>query len=534
MKGETLFEKMTDISEQYIAEASLAGGSERTPTAEDVPTIAVTPAPKKRFPYALIGGVAAACLCLVVSVAVLAGLLAGGLTDPSFGSSSTPSAPIFPNTPLWQRFEFSYDITDGTGKPLASAARPGDTVLVDTTLINRGLPFFYTGSSSEFCAHAQFVLQGNETVTIDGGIFHTTDVGTFPVLMGEEGQGQYFFTIPENATPGVYDLVLSYKNTKQVFSGVLTVEEPSVPIDPSDPSVFPGLPEDTTDYPFSFGYELPDDARPGDIVSIPTWVINEGEDFTFRGSSNGCAPTAILVHMGTQYRIDSLVPVTGDWVTLTIQAGERKDRTQTFLIPEDAPVGVYALSLTFGEMTQSFPGVLIVTDDPTEASPLEDGHPFSFGYQPLPFDNLFISPGDQFNIEAWVMNVGASFTFVGDPYSFQPSLTLYHMESDYTVKGTPPPTGVEPRLCLVTVGQTGKTNFTVRIPDDAPEGVYGLRLSYGGAQETFENVIDLSSNSPPFFTTSPCPSAPTGSMSPLTGPMWTASWSLSASNSPPW
>lgn len=488
MKGETLFEKMTDISEQYIAEASLAGGSERNSAVGDIPTIAVTPAPKKRFPFALIGGVAAACLCLVVSAAALVGMLTWGLTDHPFGSSSTPSSPISPNTPLWQRFEFSYDITDGTGKPLSSAALPGDTVLVDTALINRGLPFFYVGSSSEFCAHAKFVLQGNEAVTIDGGIFHTTDIGTFPVLMGEEGQGQYFFTIPENATPGVYDLVLSYKDVKQVFSGVLTVGEPTGEHD--DPTPLPLPPVDTTDHPFSFGYELPDDAKPGDVISIPTWVINEGEEFTFRGSSNGCAPTAILVHMGTQYRIDSLVPVTGDWVTLTIQAGERKDRAQTFLIPEDAPVGVYALTLSFGGAVRSFPGVLIVTDDSTAVPSLEDGHPFAFGYNPLPLDSV-LYPGYQLDITAWVMNAGASFSFLGDPYSFIPALTLYHMDSDYSINGMPPPTGVEPRPCLVTTGQKGETTFTMRLPNDAPMGAYGLRLSYNGQEQVFENVLTV-------------------------------------------
>ena len=484
MKGDILFEKMAGISDEYIAEAALVQ------TVESIPTVDVTPAPKKRFPPYLFGGLAAACVCFVVSVAALVGMVAWGLTDNSPGNTITPSAPSFPispGAPLWQRFDFTYAVTDGEGLPL-TAALPGDTVLVDTTLTNRGLPFFYSGSSSEYCAYAEFVLQGNESVTMQGGIFHTTDVGIFPVLSGEVGQGQYFFTIPENAVPGVYDLVLSYKDVKQVFSGVLTVGEPTGEHDDLTPLPLP--PVDTTDHPFSFGYELPDDAKPGDVVSIPTWVINEGEEFTFRGSSNGCAPTAILVHMGTQYRIDSLVPVTGDWVTLTIQAGERKDRTQTFLIPEDAPVGVYALTLSFGGAVQSFPGVLIVTDDSTEVLPLEDGHPFAFGYNPLPLDSV-LYPGYQLDIEAWVMNAGASFSFLGDPYSFIPALTLYHMDSDYSINGMPPPTGVEPGPCLVTTGQKGETTFTMRLPDDAPTGAYGLRLSYNGQEQVFENVLKV-------------------------------------------
>ena len=481
MKGETLFEKMTGISDQYIAEAALTGESERV---GKIPTVAVTPVPKRRFSYSLIGGVAAACLCLVVSVAALVGMMAWGLNNRSPGSTATPSnpsAPISPSTPLWQRFEFAYALTDGTGQPLTSAARPGDTVLVGTTLINRGLPFFYTGASSEFCAHAQFVLQGNETVTIDGGIFHTTDVGTFPVLMGEKGQGQYVFTIPENAIPGVYDLVLSYKDAHKMFSGALTVEELPAPVDPG---------EDTTDHPFSFGYELPDDAKPGDIVNIPTWIVNDGEAFVFEGASTGFAPAAALVHMGTQYRIEGFNLVTGDFVTFTVEPGERRDCTQTFLIPEDAPVGAYALSLSFGGATASFPGVLIVTDDQTEVLPPEDGHPFAFGYQPLSLSS-FLYPGARIDITAWVMNVGAAFSFVGDPYSFQPSLTLYHMDSDYSLNGTPPPTGVEPRPCVVSTGQKGESIYTVFIPEDAPTGAYGLRLSYNGQVQVFENLLTV-------------------------------------------
>ncbi len=468
MKGETLFEKMTDISEQYIAEASLAGGSERTPTAEDVPTIAVTPAPKKRFPYALIGGVAAACLCLVVSVAVLAGLLAGGLTDPSFGSSSTPSAPIFPNTPLWQRFEFSYDITDGTGKPLASAAHPGDTVLVDTTLINRGLPFFYTGSSSEFCAHAQFVLQGNKAVTIDGGIFHTADVGTFPVLMGEEGQGQYFFTIPENATPGVYDLVLSYKNTKQVFSGVLTVGDPA-------------------ESPFDFGYMsvMSGPALRGTELFLEVWVTNNGESFT---TNQIFRPQATLYYAdeATPYAIQG-VHVNGtviDSTTLTtiVEPGQIGRGAYAFSIPEDAPTGRYNLVLSFGEATERFENVFTVAErTETGLEPLWD---FSFGYE-LGEDAVV---GTAYSMDTWVINEGAPFMIKGSSMSFAPTATLIHMATQYRIEGS---FAMDDDYVTVTVntGDVGRVTQEFYIPADAPTGAYALQLSYGGATKSFAGVV---------------------------------------------
>lgn len=258
MKGDILFEKMAGISDEYIAEAALVQ------TVESIPTVDVTPAPKKRFPPYLIGGLAAACVCFVVSVAALVGMVAWGLTDNSPGNTITPSAPSFPispGAPLWQRFDFTYAVTDGEGLPL-TAALPGDTVLVDTTLTNRGLPFFYSGSSSEYCAYAEFVLQGNESVTMQGGIFHTTDVGTFPVLSGEVGQGQYFFTIPENAVPGVYDLELSYGGASQKFEGVLTIAEPTV----EAPAVLSNL---TMPVGSEWLYEPIDEAYvPGEFVTV--------------------------------------------------------------------------------------------------------------------------------------------------------------------------------------------------------------------------------------------------------------------------
>ena len=477
MKGEILFEKITNISEQYIAEASLAGGSECNSAVGDIPTIPVTPAPKKRFPYALIGGVAAACLCLVVSVATLVGMLAWGLTDNSPGSSSTPSSPtspISPNTPLWQRFEFSYDITDGTGTPLASAALPGDTVLVDTTLINRGLPFFYVGSSSEFCAHAQFVLQGNEAVTINGGIFHTTDIGTFPVLMGEEGQGRYFFTIPENATPGVYDLVLSYKNTKQVFSGVLTVGN-------------------AAESPFDFGYTniMSGPALRGTDLFLEVWVTNNGESFT---SNQVFRPQATLYYAdeATPYAIQGVL-VNGtvmDSTPLTtiVESGQTGRGAYAFSIPEDAPTGRYNLVLSFGEASEIFESVFTVAErTETGLEPLLD---YSFGYE-LGEDAV---AGAAYSMDTWVINEGAAFMIEGSSMSFAPAAVLIHMETQYRIEGS---FGMDDDYVTLTVntGDVGRVTQEFFIPANAPTGAYALQLSYGGATKSFPGVVIVADSS---------------------------------------
>ena len=278
----------------------------------------------------------------------------------------------------------------------------------------------------------------------------------------------FHFHIPENATPGVYDLVLSYDGEKQVFGGALTVGDPNAK--------------------FSFGYKSTGDALTGASYLMDTWIINEGEPFTFEGSSMGFAPAAVLIHMETQYRIDGSFGMDDDHGVFTVNTGDMRYVTQEFFIPADAPTGAYALKLSYGGVSKSFPGAVIVTHLVLDYPLLENSHPFSFGYEPF---GGFAIPGDRFIMNAWVINEGEPFSFMGDPYSFQPTATLYHMDSDYTIDSLPPPTGVEPRPCNILTGQKGENAYTFPIPADAPTGTYGLKLSYGGAQETFDNVLTV-------------------------------------------
>ncbi len=455
MKGEILFEKMTGISDEYITEAAL------------VPAVSAEPSKKKGFASlspAWRRGLSAACICLIAIVVALMGTAALGRIATPAPEGTSPMA----------RFGFTYEMQNSDG-----TAMPGDSVSVSTTIVNRGLPFVYHGSSAGYHPDAYLVLQGNDSVTIHGGFMETCDVGTFPVAMGATGSGFAEFTIPKDATPGVYDLVLSYKGTTQVYKGVLTVGESEPPVDTTDR------------YGYSFGYELAGDAATGAYYFMDTWVINEGATFTFEGSSMGFAPTAALIHMETQYRIEGTYDTTTDFVTVTVNTGDKGQVIQEFFIPADAPTGAYALQLSYDGVSKSFPGVVIVavpTDTDLEYPLLEDGHPFSFGYEPF---GGFAIPGDMLTIEAWVVNEGDSFSFVGDPYSYQPTATLYHIGSDYTIGGISAPTGVPPRPCNVLTGQKGVSAYTFPIPTDAPTGVYGLRLSYGGAQETFDNVLTV-------------------------------------------
>ncbi len=448
---------MTGISDEYVAEAAL------------VP--AVSPIPVKKKPFATLSralhsGLGVACICFMVALAAVGGTAA-------WGRISNPAPPD--SDPL-ARFSFAYTISGEGDQVWNGHALPGDTLYVDTTLTNRGLPFLYSGASTEYCAHARFVLQADDTVTIDGGIVHTTDVGTFPVLMGEEGHGQYYFTVPEDATPGVYDLVLSYKGTVQVYKGVLTV---------GDATGNTKFPEITTDHPFSFGYEpfLSGTITAGDELTLEAWVVNDGEGFKVSGEFR---PQATLCYKDetTTYTVEGEFVKGGISPTTSYVASGAAGRgNYVFDIPEDAPAGSYSLVLSFDGATQSFAGVVTV-DNPF--------YPFSFGYSPF---GGIVNPGNIFTIGAWVINEGESFTYIGDSYKetgrFYPTVTLCHQETGYTIKGMPPEIAIEPIPYTVQTGQKGSNAYEITIPADAPTGKYNLVLFYGNYSTTFERVLTV-------------------------------------------
>ncbi len=435
---------MTGISDEFIAEAALVAP-------------AGVAAPKKKpfasLSRALNSGWGVACICFIVAIAAVVGMVAWGRMGEMIDPGSDPTV----------RFAFSYEMTANDGSAWSGTAMPGDIVNVSTTIVNHGKPF----KAYDFFAFAQLVLQEDESVVI-AGHYPVVDTDKHTVESGSTGSRTFHFHIPENATPGVYDLVLSYDGEKQVFGGALTVGDPNAK--------------------FSFGYKLAGDALTGASYLMNTWITNEGEPFTFEGSSMGFAPTAVLIHMETQYRINGSFGMDDDQGIFTVNTGDMRYVTQEFFIPADAPTGAYALKLSYGGVSESFPGAVIVTHLVLDYPLLENGHPFSFGYQP--FGDI-ANPGEQFIMNAWVINEGEPFSFMGDPYSFQPTATLYHMDSDYTIGGLPPPTGVEPRPCNILTGQKGESAYTFPIPADAPTGTYGLKLTYGGAQETFDNVLTV-------------------------------------------
>ena len=450
---------MSDISDEYIAEAALVSP--------------VKSADEKRNPFAslsraLNSGLGVACICFVVAIATIVGMVAWGRMGGGVHPAGTPS----------ERFDFSYEIVRSDGSSWNGHVRPGETINVNTTVINRGDAFSYTGSSSEFCAHAQFVLQGGSTQALTGVAAFTDDIGTFKVETGEEGIALWHFVIPEDATPGVYDLVLSYDGEQETFRGALTVNRPYT----------------ATDIRFTFGYDpyLGNLIHPGSLVYLNTWVINDGDPFIFEGSSIGFVPTAALIHEETGYRIPGEYITTKDIQRITVNTGDRGEIGQGFNIPDDAPTGVYGLELSCQGESVIIPGVLTVAIRTRPDTPpyLEAGHPFSFGYES--FDGLAVL-GDQIEITAWVVNEGDSFSVKGTPViRFAPFARLVHRETGFEIwcRYIRDYDEVE---YSVDAGYVGRSTSEFHILANTPAGEYDLYLYllYEDQKYVFENVLTV-------------------------------------------
>ena len=200
MRGEVLFEKMTGISDEFIAEAAL------------VAPVGIA-APKKR-PFASLStawrrGLSAACICLILAITAA---VAWEPVRDFIGQGNHPSG----------RFTFYYQ-TESPGSKLCTAL-PGDTVYVDTGIQNEGKAF----EASNFFARAHFVLQSDPSVVLEGEpdpLNEDAHAAMRTIKRGYRENMPFTFIIPEDAVFGVYDLVLSYGGEQQVYKGVLTVGE---------------------------------------------------------------------------------------------------------------------------------------------------------------------------------------------------------------------------------------------------------------------------------------------------------------------
>lgn len=454
MRGEVLFEKMTGISDEFIAEAAL------------VAPVGVAAPRKKPFASlsrALNSGWGVACICFIVAIAAVVGMVAWG----RMGDDVPTIPPVYHPA---SRFSFSYEMTANDGSAWSGTAMPGDMVNVRTTIVNQGKPF----KSYGFHAHAQFVLQEDDSIIIEG-VYPLIDAPKETIETNRVGTCFFSFQIPENATPGVYDLVLSYKGTTQVYKGVLTV---------GDATGHTKFPEITTDHPFSFGYEpfLSGTITTGDELTLEAWVVNNGEHFKINGDFR---PQATLCYKGetVSYTIQGELVKMGVSSTITyVESGATGRGSYAFNIPEDAPTGSYSLVLSYGGATQSFADVVTINDTPASS--------FSFGYEPF---GGFAIPGDRVSISCWTINDGAAFSYTGYPDKYAPVAYLIHSETGDMIRGNPAPVDYAERENItVKAGEiAGKAAYLFSIPANATTGEYDLELSYGGASQKFEGVLTV-------------------------------------------
>ncbi|MBQ9780453.1 MAG: hypothetical protein IJW00_05870 [Clostridia bacterium] len=128
------------------------------------------------------------------------------------------------------RFLFKYRFDDAyygeTNDTNTMESVPGGEFRVDTTVINNGDAFTYTGGRFDFRTSIEFIHSQNSAVTFtgDGRILDTYDE-QHTVENGQEGWCEYMVTVPADAPEGRYHLRLSYGEVSCIIENALTVKK---------------------------------------------------------------------------------------------------------------------------------------------------------------------------------------------------------------------------------------------------------------------------------------------------------------------
>lgn len=454
MKGEILFEKMTNISDEYVTEAAMgeAYGNPRAERKDGGPG---------RF---LNSGWGVAAVCALVSVMVIVVLVRwGGAGAPIGPAGSTDTEEGADHA----QFTFSYHISDENGTPQATATMlPGDSFTVNATVTNNGLPFVYVGSSGGFCPDVRFVHYGEEKNTVlHGGIFLSTDVGTHLVETGEVGYGSYFVEVPVDAPAGSYDLILSYKNDEQVYTGVLTVEKEASPVSAV------------------VGNYLRSDVETEMILNH--FSISLNEDGTFVYIAN-----LFSSHIGHgRYTEEDNV--------ITLKEGDaihkfRYENDRLIFLAEESDQFLY-VTLPDGA---TFDRIEI---ESTPVIPELKDHPLTLGYENVP--RKPVRPGDRIELTAYVINQGDPIIY-DQTFRISVSISLWddsgnNPSTSYTIHGGKVVTGVEEGYYTIYAGDRYEATYSIQIPTYAPAGSYALTVSFEGKEEWFPDVLEVSESAAP-------------------------------------
>ena len=353
MKRLNIASTFTNISEQYIQEAY------------DMPrdTQATYIPPRRtfwqRFSYAVNSPLGVACICAVVALGVLAGIVAAGQN-----ASPNPPSPAGPGrdtnvytgetTPAGddhsRYFDFSYEIDD------LGMFKRGTTYNIKTTITNTGSEITYTGSSTNFFAEATLIYHGGQTAQVEHLIGFeiqamfpiNNDYVTKKIPTGETRQHTGHFIIPDTAPVGQYDLKLSYKNEYIVYKNAVSVY---------DEERFSFAYGDIDTDPTSIGQ-----FNAGGSITLVASVTNLGDVFTFEGPSDGFVPSMKFVCRGTGYTFHATTSQSDDIATFEVASGQVGKTFYFADIPEDADAGEYDLVLSYGNESRTFYQVIEVVN----------------------------------------------------------------------------------------------------------------------------------------------------------------------------
>lgn len=388
MTGKTVFEKITDVSDEFLEEAAFipeAGSVISQRRASGV----------NGFSRFINSGWGVAMVCCLVAVATIVGMV-------SWGRMGGPGIELPPGATNHGTDDGTYDwyeSDDGTPPDEADTEEPNPTVLSDHFHINYSL------------TSGQTVYYGNETVVVDIEITNIGEAYTFtgylydfyPVVnlsywgpTGRYGMSSlieytydgdtHLLNHAERLTGDALtdevlatDTVTITMQTGDVWRGRAIIDvldtQPEADYDLhirfedafiNAKNFVHLIPDLTTDRRFDLSYAFSDgttslSAKSGDTFSIRASIINLGEPFIYKGASSGFVPYAELVQSDGDYTIRGMIAHTEDEVEWTIETGHSDGGDYYFTVPADAPEGTYDLILSYGSESRRFKEVLRVT-----------------------------------------------------------------------------------------------------------------------------------------------------------------------------
>ena len=350
MKKLNIASTLTNISDSYIEEA------------RDMPLAKKdSPMPKISFWQKLSDIVnsplGVACICAVVALGVLAGIVVAGRNasgNPSHGVLGQPSQTHEENSSITDNApNFNMSFTNQQG----GMFKRGETYTITTHITNVGEAFTYSGSSSEFFAEATLIYHSGQTYQpehpigyeISGNFAITEDyVVDYPIPTGKTGTSTGTFFIPDDAPVGQYDLKLSYGDEYEIYTNAVSIY---------DEERFAFAYQDLTPVSANVGFSR------GGSLTLTASVTNLGESFkVYEDHSDSFVPTVKFVCRATGYTFYATTPQSDDIITFIV--GELETGTSFYhaRIPEDADVGYYDLVLSYGTESRTFYEVICVTE----------------------------------------------------------------------------------------------------------------------------------------------------------------------------